>query len=175
MKAKILSKIVLSAQIDQKNIANDFVKNIYDQLETLLSTKIGNMPNSYQNVAKHIEKIKKHLPTLIDECINISIDDLESDTIDIDLLKKMPNEIDSIKVGDKVLAVVSEPCYNQKNIPTKRYILEFDVLSFDSFLSEKGRMGITAHESPFGGMIELKWCDLVVKKESYEAEYIFQK
>ena len=168
-KAKILSKFNYDKKEDKK-IVNDFTIKLYTEIDLLLTKNKSTYKNteSYtkQYIDKSINKLKQFLPELLYDSYNISINDLESDVIDVNIFINMKNEIKTIKEGDTVLVIVGEPFYNDKFIPTKRYILEFKVLSLDCIT--KGMLGITAHESPFDSMIDLEWCELVVKKESYE-------
>ncbi len=169
MKAKILSKFNYDKK-EYKKIVNDFAIKLYAEIDLLLAKNKSTYKNTVSYTKEHIDKsinkLKQFLPELLYDSYNIPINDLESDIIDVDIFINMKNEIKTVKEGDIVLVIVGEPCYDDKSIPTKRYILEFKVLNLDCI--SEGTLGITAHESPFGSMIDLEWCELVVKKESYE-------
>lgn len=150
-----------------ESIANSFIKDIELKIFDLLKEKNPKItPSDYyiykEDIKKCLKKLSKNIHGALNSLHEIELDQLKSKTIDIDILRSMSNEVDSIKDGDTVIVIYP----STHGLGATRYILEFDVFELD-FLSEKGRLGISSWESPWGGMIDIAWCELVVKKESY--------
>mgnify|MGYP003390574113 FL=1 len=177
MKAKILSTFdydITANKLVAQRLVDDFILKLKSDINLLLPDTTLEESRSYvrKHITKSIAALKNNLPILIEESTNIPVEKLKSEIIDIKKLVSLPNEVKDVKAGDVVYVIYAEPCYGDKSsYPCKRYILEFKVLSLD-FLghANKNPLGITSHESPFGGMIDIEWCEHVVKKETYEKQ-----
>lgn len=160
---------------DEKEEALDEFFGYFDNdLDTLLSKfeiKKDRIPSGQYNYNEEVSKIKKKLNKVLGEVLenglNIDLEDIQSDVVDIDVLSKMDNEVDSIGEGDEVIAIIKKPFYTQnREMPGKTMIIEFVVQGPNSV--GINWLGLAGNKSNIG-MLRLEWCDLVVKKESYNS------